>query len=140
MKRKIITTLLIAILVHILLALTLYYTLGWVDELPNVLTARPTLVLLGTFASAVLWFNNLRVLFCVIDVNDRKSIEKILFTQLSLWILLAILFGAISFALIYQRCAINPWDELKYFLIFQCDGWICCLVGKSCIPKTKGTA
>lgn len=140
MKRKIITTLLIAILVHILLALTLYYTLGWVDELPNVLTARPTLVLLGTFASAVLWFNNLRVLFCVIDVSDRKSIEKILFTQLSLWILLAILFGAISFALMYQRRAINPWDELKYFLIFQCDGWICCLVGKSCIPKTKGTA
>ena len=140
MKRKIITTLLIAILVHILLAIALYYTLGWVDELPDELTAKPTLVLLGTFASAVLWFNNFRVLFCVIDVSDRKSIEKIQFTQLSLWILLPILFGAISFALMYQRCAINPWDELKYFLIFQCDGWICCLVGKSCIPKTKGTA
>lgn len=137
MKRKIITTLLIAILVHILLAIALYYTLGWADELSGELNARPTLVLLGTFASAVLWFNNFRVLFCVIDVSDRKSIEKILFTQLSLWILLAILFGAISFALMYQRCAINPWDELKYFLIFQCDGWICCLVGKHCIPKAK---
>lgn len=134
MKRKIITTLLIAILVHILLAIALYYTLGWVDELPDELTAKPTLVLLGTFASAVLWFNNFRVLFCVIDVSDRKSIEKILFTQLSLWILLSMLFGAISFAFMYQRCAINPWDELKYFLIFQCDGWICCLVGKRCIP------
>lgn len=75
MKRKIITTLLIAILVHILLAITLYYTLGWTDELPDELTARPTLVLLGTFASAVLWFNNFRVLFYVIDVSDRKSID-----------------------------------------------------------------
>lgn len=137
MKRKIITTLLIAILVHILVAITLYYTLGWADELPDELTARPTLVLLGTFASTVLWFNNFRVLFCVIDVSDRKSIEKILFTQLGLWILLAILFGAISYALMYQRCATSPWDELKYFLIFQCDGWICCLVGKHCIPKAK---
>ena len=134
MKPKIIRTFLTAILVHILLAITLYYTLGWTDELPDELTARPTLVLLGTFASAMIWFNNLRVLFCVIDVSDRKSIEKILFTQLSLWILLPILFGAISYALMYQRCAISPWDELKYFLIFQCDGWICCLVGKRCIP------
>lgn len=119
MKPKIIRTFLTAILVHILLAITLYYTLGWADELPDELTARPTLVLLGTFASAMIWFNNLRVLFCVIDVSDRKSIEKILFTQLSLWILLPILFGAISYALMYQRCAISPWDELKYFLIFS---------------------
>ena len=134
MKPKIIRTFLTAILVHILLAIMLYYTLGWADELPDELTARPALVLLGTFASAMIWFNNLRVLFCVIDVSDRKSIEKILFTQLSLWILLAILFGAISYALMYQRCAISPWDELECFLIFQCDGWICCLVGKRCIP------
>lgn len=54
MKNKIIRTFLTAILVHILLAITLYYTLGWTDELPDELTARPTLVLLGTFASAVL--------------------------------------------------------------------------------------
>lgn len=134
MKSKIICTFLTAILVHILLAIALYYTLGWTGELPDELTARLTLVLLGTFTSAVLWFNNFRVLFCVIDVGDRKSIEKIQFTQLSLWILPAILFGAISYALMYQRCAISPWDELKYFLIFQCDGWICCLVGKRCIP------
>ena len=75
MKNKIIRTFLTAILVHILLAITLYYTLGWTDELPDELTARPTLVLLGTFASAVLWFNNFRVLFYVIDVSDRKSID-----------------------------------------------------------------
>lgn len=56
MKNKIVRTFLTAILVHILLAITLYYTLGWADELPDELTARPTLVLLGTFASAVLWF------------------------------------------------------------------------------------
>ena len=74
MKNKIVRTFLTAILVHILLAITLYYTLGWADELPDELTARPTLVLLGTFASAVLWFNNFRVLFYVIDVSDRKSI------------------------------------------------------------------
>lgn len=75
MKNKIIRTFLTAILVHILPAITLYYTLGWTDELPDELTARPTLVLLGTFASAVLWFNNFRVLFYVIDVSDRKSID-----------------------------------------------------------------
>lgn len=75
MKNKIVRTFLTAILVHILLAITLYYTLGWADELPDELTARPTLVLLGTFASAVLWFNNFRVLFYVIDVSDRKSID-----------------------------------------------------------------
>ena len=70
----------------------------------------------------------------------RKPVEKIKPGQIVLFvvtILLAILFGAISYALMYQRCAINPWDELKYFLIFQCDGWICCLVGKHCIPKAK---
>lgn len=47
MKNKIVRTFLTAILVHILLAITLYYTLGWADELPDELTARPTLVLLG---------------------------------------------------------------------------------------------
>lgn len=83
MKNKIIRTFLTAILVHILLAITLYYTLGWTDELPDELTARPTLVLLGTFASAVLWFNNFRVLFYVIDVSDRKSIDcKIILASL----------------------------------------------------------